>query len=109
MEFVARPILFPRRYVIYVVLAMLDLACTILILQNGGREINAIANYVLQLAGEHGMSILKFASVAVVLTICEIVGRHKLELASRLVYAAIAINAFPLAFAAAQAVGLLAI
>lgn len=100
-------VLFPRSYFLYILLASVDVLLTWYILETGGSEINAIAQWAIELAGEYGMTALKFLTVAFVLVVCEIVGRQKLHYARFLAAAAIVINMVPPVWALAQYAGLL--
>lgn len=96
------PILYPKTYTVFLVLAALDVICTWFILALGGREVNAFANMLLQQWDVHGLLALKFSVVAMVLLICEIVGRKNPSAGGKLVFAAIALNMFPVAVGASQ-------
>ncbi|MEM1166608.1 MAG: DUF5658 family protein [Planctomycetota bacterium] len=102
-------ILFPRHYAAYITLACVDVILTWYILRTGGWEINAIAAWAIELAGDYGMTALKFLCVAFVLVVCEVVGRKKTRLARALAWTAVLVNCVPPAFAAAQWFGLFTI
>lgn len=95
-------ILYPRGYSWLIVLAVLDVCCTYAILRLGGIELNGIADWFLRMFDLYGLIVLKFGCIALVLTICEIVGRLRATAGTRLVAAAIVISAFPVAVGAGQ-------
>lgn len=99
---VGRTIAYGRLYFWYILLATLDLVTTVVILNLGGREVNAIANMVLQAAGPAGLLVLKYASVMLVVCICEYVALRKPGLGRKVVIAAIALSALPVAVGWAQ-------
>ena len=91
-----RPVLFPDRYAWYVLVCFLDLIVTNTILAHfGGIEVNGIAHRVIELGGFGGLIAFKCASVVLVVTICEVVGRRREPLARRVSEWAIAISAIP--------------
>lgn len=90
-----RSIAYGRLYGWYILLATLDLVTTMVILSLGGREANPVANSVLQAAGPGGLLVLKYASVMLVVTICEFVHQHRPPLARLVVLIAVALSAFP--------------
>ncbi len=97
-----QPILYPRGYSWLIVLAVLDVCCTYVILRLGGIELNGIANWFLRMFDLYGLIALKFSCVALVLLICEVVGRLRAASGTRLVAAAIVISAFPVAVGGGQ-------
>lgn len=101
---VQRPIAFGRLYFWYILLATLDLVTTVIILNLGGREANAVANLVLQSAGTIGLLLLKYGSVMLVVCICEFIATRKPGLGRLVVIAAIVLSAFPVAVGWAQLV-----
>lgn len=102
LPLVGRSIAYGRLYFWYILLATLDLVTTVIILNLGGREANAIANMVLQAAGPAGLLVLKYASVMVVVCICEFVALRKPGLGRFVAVTAIALSAFPVAVGWAQ-------
>lgn len=84
---------------------MLDILLTWLILHLGGQEVNAIAQAAIVFAGHWGLIALKMVSIALVIVICEYIGRRDAQrqtLARRLATFAIAVSAFPPTFAVMQ-------
>ncbi|MGH7243730.1 MAG: DUF5658 family protein [Phycisphaerales bacterium] len=102
------PILYPKTYAAFLVVAAMDVICTWIVLALGGREINAFANMFLQRWDVHGLLALKFSVCVMVLLTCEFVGRRRPETAVRLAIAALVLNIFPVVVGAIQLVGFLA-
>ncbi len=89
-------VLFPYAYLAFVVVSSLDLMLTYIVLLLGGIELNPVANAVLQSpASFHGLIVYKFLLVALVILICEFIGRHTHHTARRLSTLAIGISSFP--------------
>ena len=97
-----QPVLYPIAYVLYVILAMLDIAFTWWILQLGGYEANPIAALALDRAGLSGMIFLKYVTVVLVIASCEYIGRQKPDIGLRLADSAAAIHLIPLSAAVFQ-------
>lgn len=93
---------YPDEYLWLLLVGTLDILCTSVILALGGREVNPIANHVLQLAGMPGMVFLKFAAVALVVCICEYIGRHRPAVARRLARFAVGVSLVPVVLALLQ-------
>jgi uncharacterized membrane protein len=88
--------LYPDHYAWYVFASSLDVMLTYFIIWRlGGREVNAVANHLVQQFGHWGLIMLKYSSVIVVVAICEWLGRADLSRGRRLAIAAIAISALP--------------
>lgn len=90
-----RTLAFGHLYFWYIVLATLDLVTTVIILNLGGREANGIADLVLQAAGPGGLLVMKYASVMLVVCICEYVAERRPRTGRFVVLAAIVLSAFP--------------
>ncbi len=88
---------FPRLYCGFACLAGADLLFTAKLLAMGGGEANLVADLVHQRFGLTGMGVLKLASVAAVVAICEVVARARPVVALRLVVAAVSVTAVPVA------------
>ncbi|MBX3389915.1 MAG: hypothetical protein KF691_10730 [Phycisphaeraceae bacterium] len=101
------PILYPKTYAVFLLVAAMDVICTWIVLSLGGREINALANMFLQRWDVHGLLALKFGVCVMVLLTCEFIGRRKPMTAARLVMAAIVLNCFPVVVGTAQVAGFL--
>ncbi|MFI4861536.1 MAG: DUF5658 family protein [Phycisphaerales bacterium JB063] len=70
-----RPMLFPNAYTWLLLFSALDIMLTWVILTKGGREVNAIAEWVIRRFSLEGMIVYKFVLVLVFVLICELVGR----------------------------------
>ena len=97
-----KPILYPTAYRWVIIAASLDVICTWFILALGGHELNALARTVIEAGGLPAMLAYKFALIALVLVICEHIGRMKFDTGRRLAAAAVALNAFPVIVGASQ-------
>jgi hypothetical protein len=100
-----RSVAYPALYLAFIALSILDLICTTLILAMGGAELNGIAARALDLAGLHGLVVLKFASVVTVLLICESLahrGGRAQAVSRRVAEWAVAISAIPVTVALVQ-------
>ena len=96
-------LLYLRLYLVYVVLAALDVTLTHIVLNTfEGHELNIVADWVLRWGRTPGLAALKLSSVTVVVTICEVVGRRRYGVGRKLVEWAVAINAIPVIVAAFQ-------
>ncbi|MCA9292694.1 MAG: hypothetical protein KDA20_02640 [Phycisphaerales bacterium] len=96
------PVLFPRAYGSYVLLAALDVLLTWTILCMGGEELNGIAAWVIEHGGPKGITFYKFCTVGFVLVACELVGRRKQMAGKSLSRAAVAISVLPVGVALGQ-------
>lgn len=94
-SFLWRPALYPAHYTWYVFLSSLDLLFTWRILVAGGREENALANWILEHHNLPGLIVYKFALVIGVLLICEAVGRRRHFAGVKLARWAVLLSAFP--------------
>ena len=90
-----QPVLYPAWYPWFVALAGLDVVLTSHLLGLGGREVNVIAHQVISAAGLPGALVLKFATVTLVVVICEVVGRRSLSAGRRLAAIAVGLNTVP--------------
>ncbi len=102
------PILYPKTYAAFLVVATMDVVCTWVVLALGGRELNAFANMLLQRWDVHGLLALKFSVCVMVLITCEFIGRRRPATAVRLAIAAIVLNIFPVVVGTGQVVRFLA-
>ena len=93
---------YPDWYAWYVLLAALDVMLTWMVLHFGGREVNVLADWVIRRWQLPGMVVYKFATVVLVVVICEVVGRRRERLGRRLAEWAVAITAVPVVLALAQ-------
>lgn len=92
----AAPMRYSGIYPWFVLLASLDIMLTWVILTMGGREVNSVAAWALGIGGLFGLIALKFASVVVVVLICETIGPRNEQAGRRLAFGSIAISAFPI-------------
>lgn len=97
-----QPVLYPRIYPWYLLLAALDVMLTWVVLSMGGIELNSIAAWVIDRHDVTGMVLLKFATVLFVLYACERIGRERDHLGRRLATFAVLINCVPVAMALSQ-------
>jgi len=102
------PILYPKTYAAFLLVAAMDVICTWVVLALGGRELNAFANLLLQRWDVHGLLALKFSVCVMVLITCEFIGRRRPATAVRLAIAAIVLNMFPVVVGTGQVVRFLA-
>lgn len=101
----SRHVLYPNQYVWYVLVSSLDLIMTNTVMTHfGAREVNTIADKAIQLFGFWGLIGLKFATVVVVIAICEFVGARRPALGKKIAEWAVAISAVPVVVAIVQAI-----
>ncbi len=100
--FFTRPVLYPDRYTWFVFASAMDLLMTGIVLYRGGSEVNRLAEFVILRFGRVGVVTFKFALVAMILVICEIVGQRRRDLGRRLATWAIVIPAIAVAAAFVQ-------
>ncbi len=97
-----QPVLYPDAYGWIVFAGSLDVMMTWVVLGVGGTEVNAIADRALRHAGLSGLILLKFSVIALVLVICEYVGRRRPPVGRSIASIAIGLNALPVVAAFAQ-------
>jgi hypothetical protein len=90
-----RALLYPAVYIWYVVLAAADIVCTWVVLHRGGRELNALADWIISRYDLVGVLVFKFALVVLVVLICEAVGRRNRQKGLWLAHWAVAVSAIP--------------
>jgi hypothetical protein len=90
-----RTVLYPRIYPWYVFLAALDIMLTWVVLHSGGREVNVMADWVIRMGGLRGTVLFKFATVLLVIAICEVVGRKRPPLGLKIAEWSVAVTAIP--------------
>lgn len=95
-------VLFPHHYVWYIFVSSLDVMFTWVLLHFGGVEVNAIANHVLGEWDLIGLVAFKFSLVAMVICICEYVGRRNYTLGKNLGEWAVGITWIPVLLAMLQ-------
>jgi hypothetical protein len=97
---------FAEIYPWYLAVAAADILVTWAVLASGGRELNSVAAWAWGAAGVTGLTALKFATVIVVVLICELIAESSEHAGRRLALWAVALSATPIFFAAGQAVAL---
>jgi hypothetical protein len=99
-----RPVLYPRIYPWYVIVATLDVLLTWAILTwiTDSAELNPIAASLINHWGMSGATFFKFATVMFVMWSCEFIGQRKMHVGRRLAAAAVLLNCVPLTASAAQ-------
>lgn len=98
-----RHVLFPDHSCWYLLVCVLDLVLTnTLISHFGAIEVNGLAARVIETGGFWGLIAFKMATAALVIAICERVGRARPTTGRRLAEWAIAISAVPSVLSAAQ-------
>jgi len=96
-------VLYPQRYLWFVLVSSLDLMLTNTMLNYfGAVEVNTIAQRVIDAWGFWGLIGMKFGVVVLVVGICEIVGRQRERAGRRLASIAIGLSALPVLLALAQ-------
>jgi hypothetical protein len=98
-------VLYENHYTWFVLVSALDVMFTWIVLHAGGREANAIAAAVLQRFGLEGMVAFKFALVAFVIVLCEVIGRRSRNAGRNLASASVALTCVPLVVAVMLLVG----
>jgi len=86
---------YPNAYMWFVFLSAMDVMVTTSILYLGGREVNPIADAVIQRFGTPGMVVYKFIIVAVIVIICEFVGRRKRGAGRVIAYCGVGLTMVP--------------
>jgi hypothetical protein len=100
-----RHVLYPNHYTWYVLVSSLDLIMTNTVMHHfGAREVNTIADMAIRHFGFWGLIALKFATVVLVVFICEHVGRKRPLLGKKIASWAVAISAVPVVVAVVQVV-----
>lgn len=93
---IRRAVLFPNHYCWYVIGSSLDIFVTYVIIEHfHGREVNRLADALIQRFSEWGLIGLKFSTVMLVIVICEFIGRRSSRVARRLATAAVVLAALP--------------
>jgi len=100
----SRAVLYAEAYLWFIFLSALDVMFTAVILQMGGREVNVLANWVLERWDLPGMVGYKFSLVALVVVVCETVGRASWSKGRWLSVVAVAITSVPVILSFVQLV-----
>ncbi len=96
---------YPQAYVWFIFVSSLDLMMTWVVLYFGGREVNVLADYILDRWALTGMVVYKFTLVVFVIFICEIVAHHRPRLGRRLSIFAVLITFVPVIIAFTHLLG----
>jgi hypothetical protein len=99
-----RAVLYPGCYAWYIFFSSLDLMLTWLVLHLEGQELNVVAAWVIGRWDLQGVVAFKFALVAMVVCICEVVGRRNGRVGRVLAVAATGITAIPVGVTMVQLV-----
>ncbi len=97
--------LFLKSHIAFVIVSTLDVIFTWIVLSKGGTEVNPFAAAILDDWGEKGffgLTLYKFLLVALVVIICEDVGRRRYRTGRGLAYFAVGITSVPVIAAIAQ-------
>ena len=86
---------YPRPYAWFVVVSVLDILFTWTVLLLGGKEVNAIADMVINYAGGKGIIIYKFCLIVLVMVLCEVIGRRRDRIGKKLAEWSVAVTAVP--------------
>lgn len=91
-----RALLYQDHYSWYLLAASLDVMVTTAIIEHfNGREVNKLANHLIEQYGLWGLVGLKFSTVIFVIMVCEFLGRRNFAKGKRLATLAIVISALP--------------
>jgi len=93
--FASQPMRYPNAYAWLMLFSAMDIMLTWVILSRGGREVNALADWVIKQFGLNGMIIYKFALVLFFVVLCEMVGKLRDRSGITLSRVGVAIGAFP--------------
>ena len=96
---VSSPVRYGGFYPWYILLASLDIILTWVVLTMGGHEMNGVAQWALGLGGLNGIIALKFATVTVVVVICETIGLRNQRAGRRMAQWSVALSAVPIVVA----------
>ncbi len=86
---------YPNQYVWFVLVSALDIMLTWCVLRIGGREVNPVAESVIDRFGLPGMVAFKFALVIFVIIMCEWMGRRSDRVGHKIAEWAVAITSIP--------------
>jgi hypothetical protein len=98
-----RSVLYPDRYLWYVLASVMDIVVTVTVLVHySAKEVNSIAQASMERFDTWGLVGLKFATLVIVVAICEYVGRRHVRLGRMLATIAIAASLMPVVAATTQ-------
>ncbi len=89
------PVRHPNLYLWLLFVAVLDVIFTRVVLFFGGKEINPVADFVIDNWGRFGMALFKMAITAFVIVVCEFIATRSIRISRRLALASILISAVP--------------
>jgi uncharacterized membrane protein len=96
-------VLYPDRYAWYVLVSVMDITVTVSVLVHyGAREVNSIAQASIELFGTWGLIGLKFLTLAIVVAICEYIGRKRQRLGGAIATIAVVASLSPVVAASVQ-------
>lgn len=90
-----RGLLYYHIYPWFLLFASLDIMITWVILHLEGRELNMIADWVIQRFDLIGVVLYKFGLFLFVVAVCEVIGRRRPGLGEKLARWAVVVTAFP--------------
>ncbi len=98
-----RGVLYPDRYLWYVLASVMDIVVTVTVLVHyGAKEVNSIAQASIERFDTWGLVGLKFLTLVIVVAICEYIGRRHERLGRMLATIAIAASLMPVLAATTQ-------
>lgn len=92
-----KSVLYPNCYIWYIFMAAMDIMMTFIILGPAfdGVEVNWLADVIMRAGGFYAAIAFKLGIVALVIGICEVVGRHNDHTGRKLAEWSVAITAIP--------------
>ena len=92
---------YQNQYVWFVFFSALDIMLTWAILRRGGREVNPVADQIIDMWGLTGAILFKFSLTMLVIIVCEVVTRTRPRTAVWLATTAVVVSAIPVAYSIA--------
>jgi len=89
---------YQNQYVWFVFFSALDIMLTWAILRRGGREVNPVADQIIDMWGLTGAILFKFSLTMLVVIVCEVVGRQRLSTGTWLATTAMVVSAIPVLY-----------
>lgn len=89
---------FQNQYVWFVFFSALDIMLTWAILRRGGREVNPLADLIIDMWGLNGAIVFKFSLTVLVVVVCEVVARTRYGTAYALAITAMIVSAIPVVY-----------
>lgn len=101
------PLLFPEAVALFIAAGMLDFAMTSFVITVlGAAEVNPIARIALDTAGVPALAVLKLATIGVVVSSCQLIGRRDERRGRQLANIAAAVAFFPVMFTVGQMISI---